>query len=854
MRYWQEKSHHGLNTLFIDDPHSGIASVQIWFRAGSALETSPNRGIAHFLEHMFFKGTPQRPKDTIASEVESFGGEINAFTSFDYTCYYINTPSTHLLNAVNILMDMVSNPEFKEEGLVPERDVVFEEYRGSIDNPNRYAFYQLQKSCFTKTYAHPILGKEKTIKNFNRDQLIEFRKNFYTKSNCMIVIAGELKHKDEATQALKNFDMPDGPLNQFPKFGLKRKASSTIHQRDVHHCQLDLAIESPNFKEDQAAAEDLAFNCLGHGESSRFYGELVAKGTLADHATASTSFMNRGGFHYIKIIFPYKSLKRTLQKTKGLLKTVISSGFSQAEIRKIKNQYIDSKVYDRESLESFAFSLGHSFAQTGDIESENQFIERIKSTPAGHVNHVLKDIFARPVHASLQIPLNKNLAPAKRALDSFCQDISTTGKKLKKIHRTQKQKIRCSKFDPLTQKIEISQGISLLYRKNPRTPTFVLHAYIRSGHSHESDRNSGSHKILSQVLTRGYKGVSRSALRESLEDCYAGLNGFSGRNAYGLSMYGQTRHFDELSKHFCGTLLSPTMEPHEVNHAQEILLRTLERNKHDPRKMCFKTVGEIMFAGHPYQKDGRGTSASIGRANSKNLLALHRKNLTKEDILITCCGDLELHQILCALESLTSLIKKTLQDQRSQKKRPCYPRTEERHLLFKREQSHIFTGIPTKGFGHRENILLKILTAHLSRQSSELFLQLREKQGLCYSTHPIHFLALEAGYWGLYVASGNDKAKTAMAILKKIIDRIRREGISEQHFATAKTIIAGKELMGLQTNEDYANAYSISTLHGYGLDFYHKELEAVKNFSYKDFQVQTSKIFSQKWSTVWVGQ
>jgi zinc protease len=120
---------NNLKTLFIHSPGSTAATVQIWFRAGSALETHDNEGIAHFLEHMFFKGTATRPGAKIAHEVESFGGEINAFTSFDYTCYYINTPNTRLIDSTNIILDMVSNPLFNQDDLVPERDVVFEEYR-----------------------------------------------------------------------------------------------------------------------------------------------------------------------------------------------------------------------------------------------------------------------------------------------------------------------------------------------------------------------------------------------------------------------------------------------------------------------------------------------------------------------------------------------------------------------------------------------------------------------------------------------------------------------------------------------------------------------------------------------------
>jgi zinc protease len=101
----------------------------------------------------------------IAHEVESFGGEINAFTSFDYTCYYINTPVNYLEKTVEILLDMVSNPIFSQDDLVPERQVVFEEYRRSIDNPGQFNFKNMQETSFSTGYSHQILGTEKTILN-----------------------------------------------------------------------------------------------------------------------------------------------------------------------------------------------------------------------------------------------------------------------------------------------------------------------------------------------------------------------------------------------------------------------------------------------------------------------------------------------------------------------------------------------------------------------------------------------------------------------------------------------------------------------------------------------------------------
>ena len=840
---------NGLNILFIDAPDSQAGSVQAWFRAGSALESAGNQGIAHFLEHMFFKGTTQRSGDDMAREAESFGGELNAFTSFDYTCYYINTPSSHLLQAADIIMDMVSRPAFKDKELLSEKDVVFEEYLGSLDEPHSYAFNQLQETCFSKGYNHSILGTEKSIKQFNRKQLVNFRKKFYNRNNFLLVVAGNYQKKQTIITALKGYHIPAGSNNAFPRFTLHPQPQVNIHVRDVHHCQISIAVEAPDYKESHAPAEDLAMSCMGYGESSRLYQSLVAHNTLADQASASTTFLNRGGFHHIKLVFPYEHLKDVLSQTKEILFDTASHGFSHADICKTKNQYLDSKIYERESLDSFAFSRGQDYAQTGDINSEESYLERIKKTMRNYVNQSLKNILARPIHVNLQIPQGRNAINAKKLLLSFSKQLNGTKKPIPCPPKT--NRIIRSQTDAKVSKTTIVQGVSFLHRQNSSSPTFVLHAYVSSGHSHETPTTLGSHSLMAQLLTRGYDGIPLAKIKESLETLSASLNGFAGKNAYGLTLHGQIRHFDELLEHFTGCLLHSDMKAKEILHFKKIFTRTLEKRKRDPYRICFKAVKEIMFQNHPYAQESLGTPATLKKVKRPELLALHQKNLAQKNVLFSCFGDVEYEQALSALDPiLNSLGKRTFK----LKKRVCKaPSGQTIHLPMKREQVHFFTGIPTRGFHHKENIYLKILTTHLSRFSSELFKNLREKQGLCYSSHPVHYPALEAGYWGLYVASSPLKVNQAIEQLKKIIAQLRRSGISQENFKTTKSIIEGKELMGLQTNEDYANLYSITTLHEYGLDFHHKELDSIKNLAYQDFQNNISKILSRDWNDVCVG-
>lgn len=852
MHYELKKLSNNLNTLFVHNPGSTSATVQIWFRAGSALEINSNEGIAHFLEHMFFKGTETRPGAKIAYEVESFGGEINAFTSFDYTCYYINSPSTEIKTTLNILLDMVSHPLFKNEDLLPERDVVFEEFRRSIDSPSQFGFHRLQKSFFTGPYAHAILGREETIKNFSREQLIDFRKNFYNLSNALLVVAGNIENEEEVTKEILRYQLPYGGSSKFPHFKLNQNPQIDIHHKDVRMATLTLCFEAVPYVNEKAAAEDLAINCFGYGETSRLYQKLVIEETLANNSSASTMFMNHGGAHFIRVTCPTENLEKILKKLEKELKQLQKEGVLPKELQRIKNQYVSSKTYEKETIESFAFSLGHGYAQTGDVNSDSEFINRIKKTNIEEVNAAIHDIFTKPMHLGLQLPKTADLEKGRKLLEKFQSAFKTKQAKAPKTKKD-KSNIATSKYDDQAKVIEISPGVKLLYRQNGMTPTFILHAYIRGGMTEENNKTNGIHHLLATTLGKGYKGVSYEKLKEYLEDKSSSLNGFGGKNAYGLLMHGLSENFSELAKHFSGTLLEPTILPKFVKHEQSIAVRALDNQKEDPVKQCFQEAHRMIFNTHPYALNPIGDSKTLKKIKSLDLKTLHARNLKQKEILITYCGDKDLNEVTETLKPLFDKLKPRKISKPVHKKYKHQNRFES-FIEFDREQTQIFIFIPTGGMASKDNLYLKMLNAHLSGQSSELFVEVRDRQGLCYTAQPVHFTALEGGYFGIYMASGHDKTHAAKKAILDILNRIADEGLPLDDFNRIKRMMKGQNLINVQTNEDYASIYAVAVLQGQGLDYWHEKNREIESLSHSEFQKNIKSLLKQKWRSVVVGR
>jgi zinc protease len=850
MKIDQVKLDNELNTLFIHSPGCSAGTVQMWFRAGSALENKDNQGIAHFLEHMFFKGTPKRPGPQLAHDIESYGGEVNAFTSFDYTCYYINTPSLFLDKSVDILLDMVANPLFSNEDIPAERQVVFEEYRRAMDNPSQYNFIQIQKASFTGRYAHPILGREDTILNFSDEQIRYFRENYYNLENALLVVAGDLKDRDDLEKKIRSFKLPKGKKTSFGEFEINRNESVNIHEKDIRQATLTICLQAPDYLSENSAGQDLAINCLAHGETSRLYQALVAKTSLCNGVAGSTMYFADGGVHMLKMNFPVVNLPKVSKLFMSTLSDVLLNGFKPDELTKIKNQYISSKIYERESIESYAFSLGHGFAQCGNIFCEDEFIEKIRSSTVDEVWEGLLEIFKKTSHFTLQVPKGTNQGPFENELKKWQSDFKKAGAKLKA--KSKKSTIQRSEYDPTVTVTELKTGIKLLYRQNKLTPTYVMHAYMKAGQTIETQKTAGAHHLLSRLVTYGYKGMGYEKLKNELESLSASLNGFSGKNAYGLTLHGQTKDFERLSSHFFGTLFTPEVPKKFFEHERKIILRALDNQKEDPMKQAFKTYYRMVFNQHPYSLDLAGTPETLKAFTSMGLKKLHSGHLKNSELVITYCGDLDYNVVHHHLTELVTSIPERKPSKKVMKKAKGLTGKRE-HLEYKREQTQIVIGAPAYPIGNKEDLYLKMITAHLSGQSSDLFVEVRDRLGLCYSVSPIHVSALEAGCWGIYIGSGHDKTETAIKAIMQILNNLRDHGIKKGEFERIKTMIDGQNLLGIQTNEDYAQFYSIPVLHGLGLDFPHKNNDAIRNAKYEDFQAFLKKFFNSKWNIVEAG-
>jgi zinc protease len=747
---------------------------------------------------------------------------------------------------------MVSNPLFKNEDLIPECEVVFEEYRRSVDSASQFNFFNLQKNSFPKFYSHPILGTEKNIKNFTLEQLNLFRNTYYNCENALFVVAGNIGDRDKLLKKINEYKLPHGKVSHFPKFQLKKDSRINIHKKPVNQAMLTLNIQAPEYSDLDSSAEDLALNCLAYGDISPLYNDFVTNNSIASSIGGSTMFFSRGGCHFLKIAFPVENLSKVFNQLPKTLARVFKDGFELDDIERIRNQYIASKVYEKESIESFAFALGHGFAQTGDINCEDEFIKKMKSLSKRKVLTSLVEIFSRTIHATLQLPNEVEGQKLDAKVSELITKINSTSTNQK--NKKSNLKITESKFDTEAKMITLKKGIKLVYRYNPLTPTFVLHTYIKGGLSYEDSSSNGTFNLIAKNLTYGYKGTNYPELKNDLDKKSSYINGFSGRNAYGLTLHGLSEFSDSLIAHYMNILLNPTFPNSYFKLEKELIKRALFLQKEDPVKFCFSNFNDLVFNKHPYSLDIIGTDKSVSKINRKQVLDTHQKSLNEQELVITYCGDLDLDTVLEKISPYTAQLKPRTKINQIQKNKISPIKNKKIQIDFDREQVHVMIGKPAYTVKKVEDLYLKIFTTFLAGQSSELFLEVRDRKGLCYSVQPLQNTSLEAGYWGIYIGAGHDKKGQAIDAIKEILNKYQKNGMSKTDFVTVKKMIQGQNLINIQTNEDYANFYSIAALHNLGFDYQHDSFKLIDEIKHEDFNKFLSKFLVDDWNLVEVGR
>ena len=410
---------NGIRLLTERMPHVRSVSIGVWLARGSRHEPQAQSGIAHFVEHMLFKGTATRSAEDIAQEIDSIGGQMDAFTAKEYASYYIKVLDEHLPLAVEVLADIVMRPAFRREDIEREKKVVLEEIKMVEDTPD-----DLVHELFTEQFwadhplGRPILGTKETVEALTADALRTYFTRTYSAPNLIIAATGNIEH--EAVKALVSRMFEGVPLQGDPLSDVPPETSSAIIIRNKDLEQSHVCLGTPGYRQDHDAryASYVLNTILGGSMSSRLFQNVREKRGLAYSVFSGLSAYRDAGSMTIYAGCANEAVGELIDVVIAELRRIKQEPPPASELQRAKDHLKGSLMLNLESTSSRMSQLARQeiyFDRQCDLDETLQGVERVTGADVERVAH---DLFADGSLAATVLGKVEglNLSPERLAL------------------------------------------------------------------------------------------------------------------------------------------------------------------------------------------------------------------------------------------------------------------------------------------------------------------------------------------------------------------------------------------------------------------------------------------------------
>ncbi|MDW7667810.1 MAG: pitrilysin family protein [Bacillota bacterium] len=389
------KLDNGLRVVFEKIDYVKSVSIGLWIGAGSTYEDNENNGVSHFIEHMMFKGTKNRSASQIAEEIDSIGGQINAFTSKESTCFYSKVTAEKFDVSMDILSDMIFNSTISEDSIAKEKKVIEEEIKMYDDSPEEYAHDLLSKIAFEKKpLSMPILGVKETLKNIDRNVILNYMDKRYTGPNTVISIVGNVE-PNVVEKTVKKYFSDFSSNNSFKDRNIKYEFSRKIKGINKDIEQLHFCLGTEGFERDNKNYYTLNIlnNILGGSMSSRLFQNIREKQGLVYSIYSFNSCYKETGLFGIYSAINTDSVEKSTSLIKSEIEKIKSGDIRKHEFDRAKSQMKGNYILSLENTSSRMTILGRRELLYNETITPESIIDKIENVEYEDVMNSINYIF-----------------------------------------------------------------------------------------------------------------------------------------------------------------------------------------------------------------------------------------------------------------------------------------------------------------------------------------------------------------------------------------------------------------------------------------------------------------------------
>lgn len=828
------KLDNGQTVVIQEVKNNPIVTIDTWIKTGSIDEDDSNNGVAHFLEHLFFKGTKNHESGEFDQILETKGAITNAATSKDFTHYYVTIPSKDFDLAMELHGDMMLHPLIPRNEMEKERKVVLEEINKDLVSPTRILQENLNSMMYTThPYKRKVIGRSDVIETITRDQVLNFYNAHYSPSNMITIVVGDVdtNHALERIKEVFNAEYKKQTKTIYPK-----ESQLTSQQKKVEYIKTEsgymvIGFRGTPINDNDSYALDVLSTILGDGRSSVLNQVLKEKKRLAFSVDAGNSTFRDDGIFYISANFEPEKCKQVQSAIFDEIKNIQDKGVSDEQLSLAKNIIERNTYYSRESITNIATEIGYTMALTNDIKFYDTYLDKIKSVSKDEVKRVA----------------NKYLGENRSSVSIILPESSKNIPVANKIQNLGTAELVSESNG--TQKYHLSDGATMLYTPNSSNDIIAISIYVKGGQL--LDKIAGTANLTAATMMKGTKNYTSLELSQVLEDNGIKIVPSVGADAFSITVLTTKDEYDKTMELLNEVVNNAIFDDYEIEKVKSDKLSAIKTNKDVPIKQAIEEYRDMIYKNTPYSISSKVLEKNIQNIKKSDIIEYYNKIFNPKNIVISINGNIDKDK---TIQDLNKIFEPKADSQTFDYKiydskipRITTPRTNT--IKMPTETAWILLGWQTDGvLSEKDYATLQVIDSILGTgMSSRLFKELREQEGLAYQLGTGYSPNVLRGSFMMYIGTNPATLEKSKQGLFSEIEKLKTEYVGDKELKDAKEKLIGNYVIGLETNLDKASNtgwYEASTR---GYEFKEKYVDLINSVTDADIIEVANKYFNDNY-------
>jgi zinc protease len=828
---------NGLTVLVREQHATPLASITTYVKAGYFDEDDRISGIAHVIEHMFFKGTARRPVGEIARETKTLGGYLNAYTYYDRTVYYTVVPAENAMKALDIQADALWKSAFDADELKREIEVVLQENNRKLDNPPAVASEKLYSVAFNQHRMRRWrIGTPEGLRALTRDDVVGYYQRYYQPSNIILSVVGDIDREKVLAEVVKLYGgaadqtvdrdvSPAEPQQTDVRFGIQR---GPIEQGHVA-----LGFHGPAILSSDARALEVLAAIISEGRASRLNQYLRDEKGLITRGTATLNTFADVGFFELEV-----ETTKPAEAQIGVLaelENIKRFGVTAEALARAKTRIAQDHLFRLETVNGVAEQLAF-FQALGDWRKSQTYLSDIQRVTAKQVMDAAKK-YLTPENLSAFEYLPQSIN-GQSSVDDYKQAV--LAKVAGAVEERKETELPVSAAMPVldngivndivrpVQKRSILRGPDVYIVEDHRLPLVSFGIFYPGGRLLESAKNFGITELMLRAALRGSGQFDSAGIARRLENAGAGIQVVNEPDFFGYIVEGLSGKTSDALEVLMGILQEPLFDEIDVSREKALVLARIKNLRENNYAYPVNLFLQTLFGDHSYGRPAIGTEETVQKLTRADLEDWYKRNERPVAPLIVIAGDTQGTGLLAPIaDALTSREVQSrttaalpAPDLKAERK--------EKDESADRQQTAIVYGFPGASLSSADRYPLTVYANIVSGLGGRFFDAIREKQGLAYTVSTSNTFFGKSGAVLTYTAASPANEAQVRAALEKEIEKLRQDGVTAAEVKKAVAYSIGDREIGLQTRNAVVLEYARSVYSGAGVESVSKYSDAIR--------------------------